>query len=75
MKSKTPHRRWYQFSLRSLLFVTALAGFFLAPLSIKMKYAADQRGKVASILEAGGIVRYHGISAPTWAVRRTVWRM
>ena len=53
-----PKRRWYQFSLRTLLVFVLLVSVGLNWLGVKMHQARKQREAVEAILEAGGEVAY-----------------
>ena len=56
-KSK-PRRRWYQFSLRTLLIAVTLAGCGFAWVGVKIREARQQQAVVALIERKGGFVRY-----------------
>jgi len=51
-------RRWYQYSLRTLLIVVTLAGCGFAWLGIRVREAREQAAAVAAISGLGGIVIY-----------------
>ena len=53
-----PRRRWYQFTLRTLLVVVTLAGCGFAWLGIKVRNARQQQAEVAAVARAGGSVIY-----------------
>ena len=55
---KKPRRRWYQFSLRTLLIVVTLAGCGLGWLGPKAYQARRQQAVVAAIRQLGGKVAY-----------------
>ena len=50
-----PRRRWLQFSLRSILALTAVVAIWLG---IKVTAAHNQRNAVKAILASGGQVYY-----------------
>jgi len=51
-----PKRRWYQYSLRTLLLFMLLASIGLSWLAVKLKQAREQKEAVRAIEEAGGWV-------------------
>jgi len=51
-------RRWYQYSLRTLLIVVTLAGCGFGWLGVKMREAREQRAAVDAIKKLGGYVVY-----------------
>jgi internalin A len=53
-----PKRRWYQYSLRSLLIFVTLCAFACSWFAVKMRQARRQREAVAAIRIAGGKVIY-----------------
>ncbi len=53
-----PKRRWFQFSLRTLLLIIFLASVGMSTLGVKMHRARKQRQIVAAILKLGGGVQY-----------------
>jgi len=53
-----PKRRWYQFSLRTLLVFVLLASVGLSWFAMKLHQARKQREAVEAILKAGGWVTY-----------------
>ncbi|MCE9546192.1 MAG: hypothetical protein K8T25_11815 [Planctomycetia bacterium] len=55
---RTPRRRWFQFSLRTLFILTTLAAILFASLSWWSYKARQQREAVASLRAAGAIVMY-----------------
>ena len=56
--TKPRRRRWYTFSLRSLLIFTVIAGFGFGWLGLKVKEARDQRLAVEAIEKLEGAVFY-----------------
>ena len=54
----TPKRRWYRFSLRTLLIVLVLLSLLLGWFALKIRQAQRQRQVVEAIQKAGGWVRY-----------------
>ena len=57
MTDPKPKRRWYQFSLRTLLIVLGLS-LPLSWLGLKLRQAREHQETVNAILEAGGYVGY-----------------
>src|ERR1700676_2985640 len=55
---KRPPRRWYQYSLRTLLIFVTLVGSGLGWLGMKMREARQQQAAVVAIESAGGRVQY-----------------
>ena len=51
-------RRWFQFSLRTLLVVVLLAGCGMGWLSMKAETGRRQKAAVEAIVESGGVVTY-----------------
>jgi hypothetical protein len=51
-------RRWFQFSLRTLLVAVVLIGFGSAWLGVKVQKAREQKAAVDAILNSGGSVTY-----------------
>ncbi len=51
-------RRWFQFSLRSLLIFVTLVGCGLGWLGFKVRAASRQQANVAAIVKLGGSVEY-----------------
>ena len=64
-----PRRRWYQFSLRTLLVGMAVVGFGTAWLGVQVKHALDQRRAV----EALAAVAQVGFAEPRTWVQRNEW--
>ena len=60
--------RWFQVSLRMLLFLTLLVGVAFGWLGIATQRARDQRQAVLAIGALGGRIRYH---EPTNAIQRS----
>lgn len=58
-KSASGKRRWYRFSLRTLLVIVLMAAVGLSWLAVKMEQAKRQREAVTAIEELGGIAIYH----------------
>jgi hypothetical protein len=58
MTDPKPKRRWYQFSLRTLLVFVFLVSLPLSWLAVKIQQARERREAVAVFLKAGGQVRY-----------------
>jgi len=56
MNTFMPPRRWLQFSLRSMLILTAVAAIWLGWL---VKQVRDQRAAVQAVRQLGGSVYYH----------------
>jgi len=57
-KATEHKRKWYQYSLRSLLIVMVLFCFLFAWIGVKIQEAEKQREVVAWVKENGGKVRY-----------------
>lgn len=57
-QSASRKRRWYQYSLRTLLIVMVLASVGMSWLTVKMRRAARQREAVEAIRKLGGWVVY-----------------
>ena len=53
-----PKRRWFQYSVRTLLVVVTLCAVLCSWLAVKMRNAERQREAVAAIHKMGGIVIY-----------------
>jgi hypothetical protein len=53
-----PNRRWYQFSLRTLLVFVLLASLGASWLAVRLHHARRQRDAVIAIRAAGGTVGY-----------------
>jgi hypothetical protein len=51
-------RRWFQFSLRTLLILTAIVAIASAWLGKRIEQKRKERDAVAAIIESGGYVRY-----------------
>jgi hypothetical protein len=64
-----PRRRWYQFSLRSLMILTVLAGVLFAAWRWHIEPYRVQRRTMALIERLGG--RYEAQTAPIWVNRVT----
>ena len=58
MTEARPRRRWYQFTLRTLLIVMTLASVGLSWFAVKLQQARRQRAAVEAIEKAGGWVEY-----------------
>jgi hypothetical protein len=56
--SPAPKRRWFQFSLRTLLLVMLVACLGLAPIAYEQHKAIRQQAAVAAIQKLGGRVEY-----------------
>lgn len=65
--NETPkhRRRWFQFSLRTLLVFMLLASIPLSWVAVKLQRARRQRAAVEAIEELGGAVGYDPL-APDW---------
>jgi hypothetical protein len=61
-----PKRRWYQFSLRTLLVLVLLASVGLSWFAVKMHQARRQREAVQAITKAGGAVAYYHEVDENW---------
>ena len=68
-------RRWYQFSLRTLLIVMLLSCFVFAWIGVRMRQARENRDRVATVKDAvvaieklGGFVKseYEKRRPQTW---------
>lgn len=70
-----PKRRWYRFSLRTLLVVILLLSVLLGWFALKLRQAERQRRAVEAIRKAGGTVFYdyqfHEESGTTTGVRES----
>ncbi len=55
---KSTHRRWFQFSLRTLLIVTTLVGCGCGWFVMKLNAAKRQQAAVKLVQDAGGVIRY-----------------
>jgi hypothetical protein len=53
-----PRRRWYQYSLRTLLLLMLIVCLFMSWHAVQVKRAIAQKTAVAAILDAGGSVTY-----------------
>ena len=58
MTDPTPKRRWFQFSLRTLLVVVTLFCVGMSWFAVRMQKARKQRDTVVAIEKSGGWVRY-----------------
>ena len=56
--ARTSRRRWYQYSLRTLMTFVTLAGCGFAWLGIKVREAREQQADVDAIRKLGGEVHY-----------------
>ena len=56
--AEKPRRRWYQYSLRSLLILMLLFSLFMSWFAVKRKRALAQKKAVEAILAADGTVHY-----------------
>ncbi|MCY2990028.1 MAG: hypothetical protein NTY19_19465 [Planctomycetota bacterium] len=71
-----PQRRWFQFSLRTMLIVMLLAGSGMGWFAHRLKQASRQREAVAAIQKLGGAVAYdcelrgEGAPGPVWLRQR-----
>jgi hypothetical protein len=54
-----PRRRWYQYSLRTLLLLMLLVSVGMSAVATRMRTARRQRDAVAAIQESGGSVAYY----------------
>jgi hypothetical protein len=57
-ETRKPRRRWFQYSLRSLLLVMFLASLGMSWVAVRMKRAREEREAVEEIKRFGGYVRY-----------------
>jgi hypothetical protein len=58
MDGRTPKRRWFQFSLRTLLVFVTLCAIACSWFAVKLQQATRQREAVAEIKKLGGICVY-----------------
>lgn len=66
----TPRRRWFQYSLRTLMVAMAVVGVGFAWLALQVKLALDQRGAVKSLEAAGAVVKF---GEPRLWLARSEW--
>ena len=67
MTTPKPKRRWFQYSLRTLLVVVTLCAIFCSWLAVKLQQAKREREAAAAITELGGEVRWWSRpSRPEW---------
>jgi hypothetical protein len=59
----TPRRRWFQFSLRTLMVFVVVTSVPLGWLGIKVKEARKQRESVRAIEKLGGTVDRYGFAS------------
>jgi hypothetical protein len=59
-------RRWFQYSLRSLLVVVTLCAFLSSWLAVKLRQAKRERAAAAALEELGGEVLWSKPSGPIW---------
>lgn len=65
-----PKRRWFQYSLRTLLVFMVLVAIGLSWFAVGMPQAREQRSIVAAIRRLNGSVRFGESSAPRWLQQR-----
>ena len=66
--SKSPRRRWFQYSLRTLMLVVLLASIVMSWVAVEIQAAKRQREAVEAIVKLGGEVdgdgEFHRFGVP-----------
>jgi hypothetical protein len=58
MQTEPPKRRWYQFSLRTLLIFTVVCAIAAGWLGKRVAQKRNERKAVAAVVKLGGMVLY-----------------
>jgi hypothetical protein len=65
-----PRRRWFRFSLRTLLLLVAIVAVGFGWLGVKIRQAHEQRDAVAAIVKLNGIVCYDYEPGPSYGYQQ-----